>query len=285
MRTTLDRIDIIDVRVYVLVEIGVVDHRYFYRCTVFVGIQVNHLADERCTSAVDITNKLTQTLLRVELLALALFYFGAILQGLLLHHAFVLQHNLDACVQERQLAHTVGQYLPMINGLREDRVVRPELHKRTRLALLPVAYRLCLGNRVHRCQRFTLGVVLRMNLTVAVYLYVHLGRQRIHAAHTYTVQTTRHFITVLVELTTGVQHGHYHLQRTLVLLRMHIYRNTTTVILYGNRVVLIDVHGYLITESRQCLINRVVDHLVNQMVQTLQRDISDIHRRALTHRL
>ena len=75
------------------------------------------------------------------------------------------------------------------------------------------------------------------------------------------------------------------LQRRLMLLRMHIHRNTTTVILYGNGVILINVHRDLVTESCQCLINRVIYHLINQMMQTLERYIADIHRRTFAHRL
>ena len=63
MRTTLDGVDVVDIGVYVLVEIGVVDHRHLYRRTVFVGIEVNHLADERRTRTVNITYELAQALL------------------------------------------------------------------------------------------------------------------------------------------------------------------------------------------------------------------------------
>ena len=43
MRTTLDGVDIIHVRMYVLLEIGIVDHRYFHRCAVFLGVQMDNL--------------------------------------------------------------------------------------------------------------------------------------------------------------------------------------------------------------------------------------------------
>ena len=82
-----------------------------------------------------------------------------------------------------------------------------------------------------------------------------------------------------------MQHGHYHFQCRLMLLRVHIYRNTTTVILYGNRVILIDMNGYLVAETGESLINGVIDDLINKMVQTLERYIADIHRWSLTHRL
>ena len=275
--TTLNGIDVIDVGVYVLVEVGVVDHSYLNRRTVFLGIQMNHLADERRTGTVDITNELTQTLLRVELLFLAV--------TLCVFHAFVLQHDLDTGIQERQLTHTVREDIPVINGLGEDRIIRPELHERTGLTLLPVTCSLRLCDRMHRSQRFSLLVILAVDSTLTVHLHVHLLRERIHTTHTYTVETTGYLVTILVELTTGVEHGHNNFQRTLMLLRMHIYRNTTTVILNGNGVILVDMNGYLITETGECLINGVIHHFINQVVQTLKRYIADIHRRTFTHRL
>ena len=277
MSTTLDGIDIIDIRVNVFVEVRVVNHGHLNRRTIFIGIEVNHLADERRTGTVDITHELTQTLLRVERLLLAV--------TLCVNHTLIFQHNPDTCIEECQLTHTVGENLPVINGLGEDTVVRPELHERTGFALFPVTGCLLLRDRMYRSYRFTFLVVLTVNSTLTIHLYVHALRQRVHAAYTHTVQTTGHFIRILVELTTGVEHRHNDFQRTLVLLRMHVYRNTTTVILNGDGVVLIDMNGYLVAESRERLINRVIDYLINKMVQTLLRYIANIHRRSFTHRL
>ena len=277
MRTTFDGIDVIDVRVYVLIEVGVVNHRYLYRRTVFVGAQMDHLRDQRRTGTVDVTNELRETLLRVELLLLAV--------TLCINDTFVLEHYLDTCVQERELTHTIGEYVPVINGLCEDGVVRPELHKRTGLALLPVTGSFRLRDRVYRSQRFALRIILRVDSSVTIHLNVHLGREGVHAAHTHAVQTTGNFIGILVELTTCVKHGHYDLQRRLMLLRMHVHRNTTTVILHGNGVILIDMHGDLVAETRKRLINGIVHYLINKVMQTLKRDIADVHRRSLAHRL
>ena len=277
MGTTLDGIDVIDVGVYVLVEGGVVDHRHLYRRTVFLGIEVNDLRDQRRTGTVDITNELTQTLLRVELLFLAV--------TLCVFNSFVLQHDLDTGIQERQLTHTVREDIPVVNGLGEDRIIRPELHERTGLALLPVTRSLCLGDHMHRRQRFALCVVLAVDLPVTIDLHVHLRRERVHAAHTHTVETTGHLVAVFIELTTGVEHGHHDLQRGFMLLRVHIHRDTTTVILYGDRVILIDMNCDLIAETGERLVDGVIDYLIHQVVQTLQRDVADIHRRSLAHRL
>ena len=262
---------------YVLVEIGVVDHRNLYRRTVFVGIEVDDLRDQRGTRTVDVTYELRQAFLRIEGLFLAV--------TLSIYHTFVFQHNLDSRIQERQLTHTVREDIPVINGLREDRVVRPELHERTRLALLPVTRSLRLRDHMHRSQRFAFRIILAVDLAVTIDLHVHLLRERVHAAHTHTVQTTGHLVAVFIKLTTGVEHGHHDLQRGFMLLRVHIYRNTTTVILHGNGVILIDMNRDLVAETGERLVDRVIHYLIHQVVQTLQRDIADIHRRPLAHRL
>ena len=285
VRTTLDGIDIIDIGVYVLIEIGVVDHRYLYRRTVFVGIEVDHLADERRTGTVDVTHELGKALLRVEGLLLALGHFGAILQFALYHDALVLQYDLDSCVQECELTHTIREDLPVINGLRKDRIIRPELHESTSLALLPVTRSLLLRDHMYRRQRFAFRIILTVDLSVTINLHVHLRRECVHTAHTHTVETTGHLIAVFIELTTGVEHGHYDLQRGFMLLRVHIYRDTTTVILYGNGVILIDMDRDLIAETGERLVDGVIDYLIHQVVQTLLRDVADIHRRSLAHRL
>ena len=57
--TTFDGVDVIYVGVYILVEVGVVNHRHFDGSTVFLCAEMNHFADKRSTRLVDITHKLT----------------------------------------------------------------------------------------------------------------------------------------------------------------------------------------------------------------------------------
>ena len=61
---------------------------------------------------------------------------------------------------------------------------------------------------------------------------------------------------------------------------MNINRNTTAVIGYRNRVIFVDNHFYMRTESSQCLVYRVIDNFIDQMVETFLADIADIHRRS-----
>ena len=66
---------------------------------------------------------------------------------------------------------------------------------------------------------------------------------------------------------------------------MKVYRDTTAIILYGNGIVFIDGDFYMITVAGQCLVDRVVHNLVNQVVQSLFADVSDIHGGTFTYSL
>ncbi len=182
--TALYCVDIVHVRVYVLVEVGVVNHRHLHGRAVLLGAEVNHLRDKRRAGAVDIAHKLAQALLRIEHLALVTFAVSGYHACLVSRHfalrqrlglcsdgvTLVRQGYLHACVQVCQLAHTVGENIILVNGLGEDTAVGPELHEGTRATFAAVSAYL-----MHGTGGLALGVLLHINLAVAIDLYVHLG--------------------------------------------------------------------------------------------------------------
>ena len=97
------------------------------------------------------------------------------------------------------------------------------------------------------------------------------------------METARHLVGALVELTTGMEHGHNHLKGALVHLLVLIDRDTTSVILHGDRVVFVDSYFDMRTKASHRLVARVVDGLVDQMVKTLLADVANIHGGALTY--
>ena len=110
-----------------------------------------------------------------------------------------------------------------------------------------------------------------------------MGRQCINTADTHTVQTTADLVGALIELTTRVQYGHNHLERTLVQLLVFVYWDTTSVVLNGNGVVVVD--GYFDMAAIAChsLVNRVVYCLVDEVVKSFFAYVANIHRRAFAH--
>ena len=82
-----------------------------------------------------------------------------------------------------------------------------------------------------------------------------------------------------------MEHGHYDLQSRLVQLGVHVYRDTTTVVLNGYRFVFVDCHLDVGAVACHCLVDGVVNGLVHEVVQTLFADVADVHCRALAHGL
>ena len=99
------------------------------------------------------------------------------------------------------------------------------------------------------------------------------------------METAGNLVGTLVELTSGVEDGQHDLKGTLVFLLMHIDRDTTAIVDHGNRIVLIDGHLDMGTESRKSLVYRVVDDLIHKMVETLLADVAYIHGRTLADSL
>ena len=66
---------------------------------------------------------------------------------------------------------------------------------------------------------------------------------------------------------------------------MKVYRDTTTIILNFNRIVLADGNLDIGTVSSEGLVDRVIYDLVDQVVQSLLTDVTDVHGSALTYGL
>ena len=97
------------------------------------------------------------------------------------------------------------------------------------------------------------------------------------------MQTTADFIRTLVELTTCVEDGHNDLKGALVELLVHVNRDTTTIILNGDGVVLVDCDLNVLTVASHCFVNRVINGLVNQVVKSLFTDVTNVHSRTFTY--
>ncbi len=98
------------------------------------------------------------------------------------------------------------------------------------------------------------------------------------------MEPARHLVAVVVEFSPGVQHGEDDFGgRSPALVTIH--RDPAAVVDHGHRTV--DVHGdvHLIAVAGQCLVNRVVDDLVHQVVQPGGARRSDVHGGALANSL
>ena len=80
------------------------------------------------------------------------------------------------------------------------------------------------------------------------------------------MKTTRHLVSVVVELTAGVKNRHDNFKRRDLLDRVHIHGDTAPVIDNRYGIVGMNRHGNLGAETGHGLIDRVVDDLPDEMM-------------------
>ena len=141
---------------------------------------------------------------------------------------------------------------------------------------------LVLGVLRHVAQHLTTGKNRLAHLTLTIAVHLEASAQGIHSLHTHTIQTDRLLKGLGVILTTCVQHRYSLYQLTL--------RDASSVVANADTQVLIDVHLDAVACMHLKLVDRVVDHLFQQHVDTVLRQgaitqTADIHTRTGTHML
>ena len=182
----------------------------------------------------------------------------------------------EALVQERQLAHAVGERVEAVLRCLEDAGVRVEVHLRARpFAVL---------HRAHLLQRpgRDAGLVrLRPYEALARHLNGEQVGERVHAAHADAVEAAGDLVGVLVELAARVEHGHHDLDGGQPHLRVDAHRDATPVVRDRDRVVRVDHDVNMVAVARERLVDGVVDDLVDEVVQTADAHVADVHGGAL----
>ena len=190
--------------------------------------------------------------------------------------AFVNQSHRNAAVQKCQVAQTVGKGAAVIDGIGENGPVGLESHFGTALVGIAEGIELSGG---HAPGKFNAP-----GFAVAVNFHFHPIGKGVHAAYTHAVQTAGNFVAVVVEFTTGVEHGQHHFHSGLAFGFVHIHGDTAAVVQYGNTVVGVNSHFHTAGVTGESFVDGVIHHFVNQMVQTFECGIADVHGRAHTHR-
>jgi hypothetical protein len=99
------------------------------------------------------------------------------------------------------------------------------------------------------------------------------------------VETAGDLVGVLVELAAGVQHGQRQLDAGDPLRGVDVHREPAPVVDHGDRVVRVDGDVHAVGVTRECLVDRVVHHLVHQVVEAPRTGGADVHARPLANRL
>ena len=191
MGTTIALWNVVGKAVQVFLETVIPLQRHFHANAIFLAGEIAHFIVNWVFVAVEVFHKRLNTTF--------------VLKVILLVVTLVEQMNRHARVQERQLTQTLSQDLVLEFDIGEDGWAGPETHLSTG----------GIGITDHRQRRYRLTqmVFLGVHFAFTADHQLQLIRQGVNHRYPYPVQTTGHFIGVIVKLTTGVQYGHDHFGR------------------------------------------------------------------------
>ena len=266
MRAALDGVDV--------VAVGLLDGGVGVR--VLHGHLRLHRARHALRLALEVDHGRERLLVRVEV-------FGELVDAALVVERLlvvalalvVLEVDLHALVEERKLAQAVAENLPLERMAAEDGVVGEERHLRARLVA-------AFAHHLKRLRHMAARELDVVDLAAALHLHLHPVGERVHARHAHAVQPARHLVVRAVELAARVQdreHG------GTVLRRMHVHGDAAPVVRHGERAVGVDLHVDERAVPRERLVDRVVHHLVHEMVVAAFARVADVHGRTLPHGL
>ena len=194
-----------------------------------------------------------------------------VLEAVLLVVALVLECDQDAAVQERELAQPLRQRVEAEGGRLEDLRVGLEGD----LGAAPVGGAGLLEPGLRQAARVRLAV----DLAVAPDLELDELRERVHDRDADAVESARDLVGPFVELASGVQLGHHDFGRVEAgLVRPH--RDAAPVVDHRHGVVDVDRDRDLAAVAGERLVDRVVHHLVDEVVEARPRRSSRCTSRA-----
>ncbi len=268
VRTALAGVDVVRERVNRLLVGGVPLHRDLRRALVALAGEEDDLAVNGVLVFVQIGDEVLDAALVAERRGVTL---GALVDD----------RDLQAAGQERGLAEALleGEEVELERledvgvGQEGDRVARAlargELPPLLELALWGAA-----------------GVLLGEHVAVAVDLDREALGQRVDHRDADPVQAAGDLVAATVaELAAGVEHGEHDFDCRASLLLHHGDGDAPAVVEDRDRVVRVDRNRHLGAETREGLVDRVVDDLVYEVMEPHDAGGSDVHAGALADRL
>ena len=187
------------------------------------------------------------------------------------------ENYLNACVKEGLLSHSGEQNLKVeYSFLKDSRIgLESDVHA------VSVGVPLALEGTCNRTALESLAVLLAVT---AVLNLKPLG-ESVNNRRTNAVKTAGDLISLAAELTARVKNGVYYLKGGKTELLIHTRGNTTSVVLNGNTVILVNSYVNAAAIACKCLVDRVIHYLVNEVMKTAYRGSSDIHTGSFSYSL
>ncbi len=257
--------DVVGEAQHVLVVAVVPPQRRLDADAVQLGAHHDRRGHDRLLVAVEIFDELLDAAVIMHLLAL------------LDRVAHVGQHDVDAGIEEGELAQAVLQRREIIFDVLEGLGGGEERH-------LGAALAIGLADHLQRRDRVAMGEFDEMLLAVAPDPQLQLARQRVDDGDADAVQAARNLVGVLVELSAGMELGHDDLGRRNAFALVDVDRNAAAVVAHGDGIVGVEHDLDRGGVAGERLVDRVVDDFVDHVMQAgAVIGVADIHARPLAH--
>jgi hypothetical protein len=186
------------------------------------------------------------------------------------------ERDAQSLVEERVLLESGAEGLVVeLDGL-EDVGARPEGDRGARLITGAALGERRVGD-AHR-------VGLRVDSALTSHLDVEPGRERIDHRGADAVEAARHGVPAAAELAAGVQHGEHDLDRGAALGLVDVDRDASTVVGDPDAAVGEDRDVDRVAVAGEGLVDRVVDDLVDEVVEASGPGRADVHAGPLANR-
>ncbi|MPM45244.1 hypothetical protein SDC9_91930 [bioreactor metagenome] len=137
---------------------------------------------------------------------------------------------------------------------------------------------------MHLVDLFAADELLRVDMPVAMYFRAERFAERVDAAYADAVQAAGDLVAPAAELAARVKHRQRHGERVLARFLMQADRNAAPVVHNGDGVIRANEDFDMRAIARQRLVDGVIDHLGDQMMQPARIGRADVHARAAAHR-
>ena len=124
-----------------------------------------------------------------------------------------------------------------------------------------------------------------IDLAVPADLHLQVFGQGVDHRDADAVEAAGDLVGAGVELAAGVQAGHDHLHRGQILAGVQVHGNAPAVVLHGDAVVRMDRDLDFVAMPAHGLVDGVVHHFVDQVVEAFRAGIADVHGRPFPHGL
>ena len=172
--------------------------------------------------------------------------------------------------EERHLAHAARQRVAVVANVLENLAVGQEGDGRAARAVPRLALR-------ERVLRIALGVVLAKDETVATDFDVQLLGQRVDDGNADAMETAGDLVAAAAELAAGMELGEHNLDGRHALVGHHRDGDAAAVVGAGHRPVGVQGDRDLGAVPGERLVDGVVEHLPDEVVEATRARRSDVH--------